>query len=98
MEGIKKAMDERNPNEGQWEDGKQWSLGVGQRRNSFEIDIYIFTLPHISTWHGACTYGKMYYGANSASSVHNRSDSHAVACRMFGLFLVPSAFPVQMQC
>ena len=25
-------MNERNLNEGQWEDRKQWSLGVGQRR------------------------------------------------------------------
>jgi hypothetical protein len=32
MEGIKKAMDERNLNEGQWEDRRQWSLGVGKRR------------------------------------------------------------------
>jgi hypothetical protein len=29
MEGMKKAMNERNVNEGQWEDRKQWSLGVG---------------------------------------------------------------------
>ena len=35
MEGIRKAMNERNLNEGQWEDGKQWSLGVGQRRKTF---------------------------------------------------------------
>jgi len=35
MEGIKKAMNERNLNEGQWEDMKQWSLGVGQRRKTF---------------------------------------------------------------
>ena len=35
MEGIRKAMNERNPNEGQWEDRKQWSLGVGQRRKTF---------------------------------------------------------------
>jgi len=35
MEGIKKAMNERNVNEGQWEDRKQWSLGVGQRRKTF---------------------------------------------------------------
>jgi hypothetical protein len=35
MEGIKKAMNERNLNEGQWEDTKQWSLGVGQRRKTF---------------------------------------------------------------
>ena len=32
MEGIRKAMNERNLNEGQWEDRKQWSLGVGQSR------------------------------------------------------------------
>jgi len=35
MEGIKKAINERNLNEGQWEDRKQWSLGVGQRRKTF---------------------------------------------------------------
>jgi hypothetical protein len=35
MEGIKKAMNERNLNEGQWEDMKQWILGVGQRRKTF---------------------------------------------------------------
>jgi hypothetical protein len=26
---------EENLNEGQWEDRKQWSLGVGQRRKAF---------------------------------------------------------------
>ena len=35
MEVIRKAMNERNLNEGQWEDRKQWSLGVGQRRKTF---------------------------------------------------------------
>jgi len=35
LEGIKKAMNDRNLNEGQWEDRKQWSLGVGQRRKPF---------------------------------------------------------------
>jgi hypothetical protein len=35
MEGIKKAMHERNVNEGQWEDRKQWSLVVGQHRKTF---------------------------------------------------------------
>jgi len=35
MEGIKKVMNERNLNEGQWEDRKQWSLGVGQGRKTF---------------------------------------------------------------
>jgi hypothetical protein len=43
MEGIKKAMNERNLNEGQCEDMKQLSLGVGQRRKSFETHIYIHT-------------------------------------------------------
>jgi len=35
MDGIRKAMNERNLNEGQWEDRKQWSLGFGQRRKTF---------------------------------------------------------------
>jgi hypothetical protein len=35
MDGIKKAMQERTLKEGQWEDRKQWSLGVGQRRKTF---------------------------------------------------------------
>jgi hypothetical protein len=35
MEGIKKATSERNLNEGQWEDMKRWSLGVGLRRKTF---------------------------------------------------------------
>jgi len=35
MEGIRKAMHERNLNEGQWGGRKQWSLGVGQRRKTF---------------------------------------------------------------
>jgi len=35
IEGIKKARNERNLNESQWEDRKQWSLGVGQRRKKF---------------------------------------------------------------
>ena len=35
MEGKRKAMNERNQHEGQWEDRKQWSLGVGQCRKTF---------------------------------------------------------------
>jgi hypothetical protein len=35
MQGIRKAMNERNLKEGQWEDGEQRSLGVGQRRKTF---------------------------------------------------------------
>jgi hypothetical protein len=42
MEGIKMAMNERNLNEGQWEDRKRWSLGVGQRRKCLDTDIYIY--------------------------------------------------------
>ena len=42
MEAIRKAINERNINEGQWEDGKQWSIGVGQRRTAFWIYTYIF--------------------------------------------------------
>jgi hypothetical protein len=35
MEGIRKAMNERNLQEGQWEDRKQWILDVGQRGRTF---------------------------------------------------------------
>ena len=45
MEGIRKATNERNLNEGQWEDRKQWSLGVRQCRKTFwnqYIYIYIY--------------------------------------------------------
>jgi hypothetical protein len=35
MEGIRQAMNERKLNEGEWEDRKQWNLGVGQRRKMF---------------------------------------------------------------
>jgi len=45
MEGIRKAMNERNLNEGQWEDRKQWILGVGQRRKTFwNRYIYIYDI------------------------------------------------------
>jgi len=42
MEGIRKAMNERNLNEDQWEDRKQWSLGVRQGIKRSESDIYIY--------------------------------------------------------
>jgi hypothetical protein len=35
MEGIRKAMNKRNLQDGQREDRKQWILGVGQRRRTF---------------------------------------------------------------
>jgi hypothetical protein len=34
MEGIKKAMNERKLKESQWEDRKQWSLGVDRKIGS----------------------------------------------------------------
>ena len=39
MEGIRKAMNERNLNEGQWGDRKQWSPGVGQRRKIVDFKL-----------------------------------------------------------
>ena len=47
MEGIRKAMNERNLNEGQWEDRKQWSLGVRQRKKRFETEIYVYIYMNI---------------------------------------------------
>jgi hypothetical protein len=35
VEEIKKAMHERNLNEGQWEDRKEWSLGARQPKKTF---------------------------------------------------------------
>jgi hypothetical protein len=35
MEGIRKVMNERNLKKCQWEDRKQWSLCVRQRRKAF---------------------------------------------------------------
>jgi hypothetical protein len=35
MKGIRKAMNERNLNEGQCKNRKQWSLGVEQCRETF---------------------------------------------------------------
>jgi len=46
MEGIRRDMNERNLNEGQWEDGKQWSLGVRQCRKAF-WNRYIYLYIHI---------------------------------------------------
>jgi len=40
MESIRKAMNETNLNEGQWEDRKQWSLGVELRRTMLLYPIY----------------------------------------------------------
>jgi hypothetical protein len=43
MDGIRKAMNKRNLKEGQWDDRKQWSLGVGQCRKMF-LNQYIYNL------------------------------------------------------
>ena len=49
MERIRKAMNERNLNKGQWEDRKQWSLGVGQRRMKFwNRHTHVHTYNHIA--------------------------------------------------
>jgi hypothetical protein len=40
IEGIRKAINKRNLNEGQWKDRKQWSLGVGQLSKRF-LNRYI---------------------------------------------------------
>jgi hypothetical protein len=42
MEGIKKAMNERNLNEGLWKDRKRWSLDVGQRRKNVLKPIHTY--------------------------------------------------------
>jgi len=43
MQGIRKAMNERNLEEGQWKDRKQCSLDVGQRGKTFwNLYIYIY--------------------------------------------------------
>jgi len=44
MKDIRKAMNERNLNEGQWGERKQWSLGFGQRRMTFQ-NRFIHTSP-----------------------------------------------------
>jgi hypothetical protein len=46
MEGIRKAMNGRNLKEGQWEDRKQWSLGVGQRRKNVLKHTHTHTHTH----------------------------------------------------
>jgi hypothetical protein len=58
MEGIRKAMNERNLKEGQWEDREQWSLGVGQRvtfisvvSNLHYIPAFTVVLTHGSPQH-----------------------------------------------
>jgi len=43
MEGKQKAMNERNLNEGQWDDRKQWSLGAGQRKKLLN-PIYTYNI------------------------------------------------------
>jgi hypothetical protein len=41
-------MNESNLNEGQWEDRKQWSLGVGQGKKTFwNLHTHTHTHPHI---------------------------------------------------
>jgi len=49
MEGIKKAMNERNLNEGQWEDMKQWSPVVRQHRKIVLNPIYTYIRTRVGT-------------------------------------------------
>ena len=50
-------MNERNLNEGQWEDRQQWSLGAGQRRKTFlNRYIYIYIYIYICVCLYICTY------------------------------------------
>jgi hypothetical protein len=46
MEGVRKAMNERNLQEGQWEDRRQWSLGVGQHGGTFWNRLIYIQPPH----------------------------------------------------
>jgi hypothetical protein len=62
MEGMKKAMHERKLNEGQWEDSKQWSLGVGQRRKTFlNRYTYIHTYKHTYKYSLSFTYFQCFF-------------------------------------
>ena len=53
-------MNERNLNEGQWEDRKQWSLGVGQRRKRFETGIYRVSQEECARLREGVPYVKVY--------------------------------------
>jgi hypothetical protein len=54
-------MNERNLNEGQWEDSKLWILGVGQRRKMFwNRDIYIYIYIYIYAYKQIHTYTHTY--------------------------------------
>jgi len=59
MEGIRKTMKERNLNEGQWEDRKQWSLGVGQHRTFRNRHTYIH---YIISFVASCCYSATHVG------------------------------------
>jgi hypothetical protein len=58
LEGIKKALNRRNLKEDKWEDKKQWSLGVQQRRKMFQnwrwwwwvMSYYLLVLSDIYHW------------------------------------------------
>jgi hypothetical protein len=57
MEGIRKAMNERNLNEGQWEDRNQWSLCSDNVEKRFETDIYSETVCLVTKCRTVHTFG-----------------------------------------
>jgi hypothetical protein len=69
MEGIRKAINKRNLQEGQWEDRKQWNLGVGRGRTFWNRLIYI-NIQHAAQVHSTlCTFWKHAY-SYLTSSIH----------------------------
>jgi hypothetical protein len=79
MEGVRKVMNERNLNEGQWEDRKQWRQSVGQRRKPFwNLYIYIYVsavlfLYKFMTWRSR----RGYHTVMSQGEVkHNNISAH----------------------
>jgi hypothetical protein len=85
MEGIKKAMNERNLNEGELEDRKQWSLGVGQQKNVLN-QIYTnihdnnFSRCHLLLFHGngQVSVRHRFMFMDEASIIHDTSNRRTI--------------------
>jgi homoserine acetyltransferase len=50
MDAMRKAINERNLNEGQWEDSKQRSQGVGQRRKVLKLIYRVSQKEYARLW------------------------------------------------